>query len=64
MKDNRMSKKSIDAEVFETKMKKIKKIKDKEISHRKADDLLCETLEDLGYNEGIKIYKRISKWYA
>lgn len=39
-------------------------IGDTEISHSNADDLLCELLSVLGFNDIVEIYKKINKWYA
>ena len=38
--------------------------KDREVAHSKADDILCEALKSLGYEEGIEIFERMRKWYA
>lgn len=32
--------------------------------HREMDDLMCETLEKLGYHEGVDIFVKTYKWYA
>jgi hypothetical protein len=37
---------------------------DTEVDHGKADELLCDLLDSLGYDEGITIYREIEKWYA
>jgi len=37
---------------------------DPEEQHADADKLLCETLKELGYEEGINVYNQIDKWYA
>jgi hypothetical protein len=37
---------------------------DEEISHQAADTLLCETLRELGYGEGVAIFEEAHKWYA
>ena len=36
---------------------------DEGIFHMEADKLICDTLEMLGYVEGINIFKRNKKWY-
>lgn len=36
---------------------------DEGIFHMEADKLICDTLEMLGYIEGINIFKRNRKWY-
>ena len=51
-------------ENFLKKMRRISKIGDTEEAHPLADDILCDALELLGYNELVKIYKKIHKWYA
>ena len=37
---------------------------DTEGAHGMADDLMCQLLEELGYEEGVKIFKNAEKWYA
>lgn len=37
---------------------------DPEIAHIKADELLCEVLESLGYGRGLRVYATMKKWYA
>jgi hypothetical protein len=37
---------------------------DTEIGHSKADSLLCELLEELGYVELVEIYRNVDKWYS
>ena len=32
--------------------------------HREMDELLCKTLRNLGFGEGIDIYEQNPKWYA
>ena len=37
---------------------------DTEIAHCLADDLMCDLLKSLGYEEGIAIFLESDKWYA
>jgi hypothetical protein len=37
---------------------------DTEVTHIIADELLCELLKHLGYDELIEIYEKVDKWYA
>lgn len=37
---------------------------DTEIAHSDADDILCDLLSLLGYNEVVEEYNKIGKWYA
>ena len=37
---------------------------DEEKVHIKADKLLCDFLKQLGYDEIVKEYNKIPKWYA
>lgn len=37
---------------------------DIEIRHSKMDALMAETLEDLGYTDGVKLFTKATKWYA
>lgn len=32
-------------------------------SHIAADTMMCKILEDLGYSEGVKIFKETIRWY-
>ena len=36
----------------------------KEIRHVSMDSLMCNILRQLGYDEGIDIFEKTSKWYA
>ena len=53
-------------EEFQIKMQEIKNNYggDEEAFHGKADDLLCEVLIELGYKNGVEIFKNSDKWYA
>ena len=33
-------------------------------SHREADDLMCEVLRQLGYEEGVAMFVEMQKWYS
>ncbi len=37
---------------------------DQESDHVYADNLLCELLKELGFNNLVKRYEEIPKWYA
>lgn len=37
---------------------------DPEVAHCKADDLLCEILEDLDLSDVVSEFLRVHKWYA
>lgn len=51
-------------EEFEIKMLEIFANNDTELNHKKADELLCEVLAQLGYEKGVTIFKNAPKWYA
>lgn len=64
---------SIVAEVtrkeLEERTKRMNEIKEKfggdpEAFHSKADDLILETLEVLGFKEMVETFKSIEVWYA
>lgn len=38
--------------------------RDTESAHAKADDLLCDLLDLLGYNEVVSTYYSVPKWYS
>lgn len=37
---------------------------DPEIHHEDADNVLCELLSYLGYDDIVNLYQQIDKWYA
>lgn len=37
---------------------------DEEIVHSMMDGIMCETLEKLGFAEGVGIFNEAPKWYA
>ena len=37
---------------------------DEEVSHGRADDILCELLESLGFVDVVDEWKKVKKWYA
>lgn len=37
---------------------------DTEVSHKLADDVLCDLLCELGFDEVVEEYHEIDKWYA
>ena len=45
-------------------LKEIQKLGDKELAHIRADDVLCDFLNDLGYHDITKEYEKVGKWYA
>ena len=51
-------------EEFKRKMQEIDDEYGTEDGHIKADDLMCEVLEWLGYDEGVEIFRQMYKWYS
>lgn len=45
------------------KLKEANKL-DIEFAHYKADEILCELLNSLGYQDVVEVYNDIYKWYA
>ena len=37
---------------------------DQEVEHCDADELLCDTLTELGFTESVSVYRNIPKWFA
>jgi hypothetical protein len=37
---------------------------DFEAGHAKADDILCQLLESLGYQDVVEAFKKVGRWYA
>lgn len=56
--------KTITPYMFVQRMNVIAATLDTEDAHARADVLMCELLESLGYKEGVAIYKAMDKWYA
>lgn len=50
--------------VFCDKMQQLAEDADIEAAHGKADDILCEVLDKLGYTEIVELYNGIEKWYG
>ena len=48
---------------FKEKMKELESY-DTEYRHIKADELMCQLLISLGYEEGIEIYSNFLMWYS
>lgn len=46
------------------KLKEAQDNRDTEMAHGDADDLLCDLLKSLGYEDVVTEYKRVDKWYA
>jgi len=46
------------------KMKECVNNNDIELAHVEADDILCDVLTKLGYEELVDVYKNVKKWYA
>lgn len=51
-------------EVYLNRLKTLKETDNPETAHADADDVLCELLYELGYEEIVEAYKAIEKWYA
>lgn len=49
---------------FAEKMESLTMNIDTEGMHWDMDDLMCETLKALGYEEGVEIFENTLKWYA
>lgn len=58
------SKASMTPEGFAWEMRLIARGDDEEVEHSDMDDLMCELLTSLGYEEGVQIFKDAHKWYA
>lgn len=49
---------------FISNLSKLTKNTNTESAHIKADDLLCDLLDLLGYNEVVSTYYSVPKWYS
>ncbi len=45
-------------------MRNLMDLADVEIAHSEADDVLCEVLRGLGYDELVDAFEDLPKWYA
>ena len=53
-----------DEQIALTELKKIQGDMDIEYAHIKADDILCDFLNSLGYDKVVDVYNEIDKWFA
>ena len=37
---------------------------DPETDHEEADNILCEFLSELGYDDVVNLFQQVQKWYA
>ena len=37
---------------------------DQEDFHREADSLMCDLLSELGYSQGVEVFRNTPKWYS
>ena len=51
-------------EEYKARMRECVENGDIEAAHIDADDILCEVLTDLGYEDLIALYHDVRKWYA
>ena len=49
---------------FANEMRRIARNNDPELNHISADELMCDLLCSLGYDEGVEIFKNMMKWYS
>jgi hypothetical protein len=49
---------------FEEKMKELKNEHDPETAHFLMDELIVSLLVELGYEDGVEIFIRQTKWYS
>ena len=54
----------IDIKKYEDRMRPLKDMWDKESAHGDADDILIEVLTELGYDELVRLWEIVPKWYA
>ena len=46
------------------KLEECQSNRDTEKAHGDADDVLCELLTELGYDDVVSEYHKVKKWYA
>ncbi len=55
---------TITSKEFKERMAYLAEIEDEETRHSKMDDFMVEVLNQLGYEEGTKIFEDVEKWYS
>ena len=45
-------------------LRRYAKYYDQEMAHIEADYIICKLLIDLGYEDVVKLYDKVPKWYA
>ncbi len=57
---------TITPEEFYKQMKELheKFGEDEEVAHSMMDDMICKVLMELGYQEGVDVFRNQAKWYA
>jgi hypothetical protein len=45
-------------------MQVVETLGDEEVAHCLADELLCNLLKELGYEDIVESFNKIDKWYA
>lgn len=53
-----------DPEEFRSKIKTLAESDDPESFHLHTDELMCETLAEIGYAEVVKIFEDAERWYS
>lgn len=56
--------KEFSAKGFANEMRRIGRDNGTEMAHILADELMCKLLRELGYGEGVDIFKKMDKWYS
>ena len=56
--------KSSNYHTYKEKLRNCISNKDVEAAHATADSILCALLKDLGYEEIVKLWEQVDKWYA
>jgi len=49
---------------YARRMEEIAMLDDKELAHRKADQLLCEIVSQAGFGEVVRLFYNMPKWYG
>ena len=49
---------------YRAKLKILAENPDEEAAHIQADDVLCDILNQLGFEDVVEEYRKIPKWYA
>ncbi|MGU3399240.1 hypothetical protein ACLBWS_05775 [Brucellaceae bacterium D45D] len=59
-----MMSEKVDEKIYINRLRQLQGRGDTELQHVHADDVLCDLLKQLGYEEIVSEFDKVDKWYA